>query len=119
MIKKDINGRLISFFLFRECAYSKLGKLHIVLVKGVIFMVNYPGRVPNPVYLNGPRSDDRQFLFPFLGGALIGGAAVGLTRPRPIYNVAPYPYPPAPMYPPYAPYPRPYTNMSYSYNSFQ
>jgi hypothetical protein len=45
---------------------------------------------------------------PFLGGALIGGAAVGLTRPRPIYNVAPYqnygfnPY-------------RPYGNYSYSY----
>jgi len=32
---------------------------------------------------------DRQFVFPFLVGALTGGAAVGLTRPRPIYNVAP------------------------------
>ncbi len=86
-------------------------------------MVNYPGNVSNnPVFLNNSNGD-RQFLFPFLGGALIGGAAVGLTRPRPIYNVAPqpmpYPYPPAPMYPPYGPYPRPYTNMSYSYNSFQ
>jgi hypothetical protein len=29
--------------------------------------------------------EDRQFLVPFLGGALIGGAAVGLTRPRPVY----------------------------------
>lgn len=91
-------------------------------MKGVIFMVNYPGRIPNnPVFLN--RAGDRQFLFPFLTGALVGGAAVGVTRPRPIYNVAPqpypYPYPPAPMYPPYGPYPRPYTNMSYSYNSFQ
>lgn len=37
--------------------------------------------------------EDRQFLFPFLVGAGIGGAAVGLTRPRPIYNVAPQPYP--------------------------
>ena len=34
-------------------------------------------------------NNDRYFLLPFLGGALIGGAAVGLTRPRPIYNVAP------------------------------
>ena len=54
------------------------------MVKGVIFMVNYPGKVPNnPVFLNNSNGD-RQFLFPFLGGALIGGAAVGLTRPRPI-----------------------------------
>lgn len=29
------------------------------------------------------------FIFPFLTGALVGGAAVGLTRPRPIVNVAP------------------------------
>lgn len=86
-------------------------------------MVNYPGKIPNnPVVLNNSQNADRQIL-PFLGGALIGGAAVGLTRPRPIYNVAPqpYPYPPVPVYPPYGPYPypRPYTNMSYSYNSFQ
>lgn len=41
---------------------------------------------------------DRQFVFPFLVGALTGGAAVGLTRPRPIYNVGGY-------YPmPYGPY---------------
>jgi hypothetical protein len=38
---------------------------------------------------NNPNSGDRQFFFPFLTGALVGGAAVGLTRPRPIYNVAP------------------------------
>ncbi len=51
------------------------------------------------------RNNDR-FLVPFLGGALIGGAAVGLTRPRPIYNVAPY----------YNSYPNaPYGNYSYSY----
>ncbi len=36
-----------------------------------------------------PYNGERQFVFPFLVGALAGGAAVGLTRPRPIYNVAP------------------------------
>ena len=41
-------------------------------------------------------SGDRQFIFPFLVGAVTGGAAVGLTRPRPIYNVAPQ----GPMMPP-------------------
>lgn len=51
--------------------------------------------------------DDR-FILPFLGGALIGGAAVGLTRPRPIYNVAPY-YGPTPYYG------APYYHSSYSY----
>lgn len=53
-----------------------------------------------------------RFVFPFLTGALVGGAAVGLTRPRPIYNVAPqYPmYPP----PPPRPYPMPYGNYSYN-----
>lgn len=33
--------------------------------------------------------NDRGFFFPFLLGGLAGGAAIGLTRPRPIYNVAP------------------------------
>lgn len=34
---------------------------------------------------------DRQFIFPFLVGAVTGGAAVGLTRPRPVYyNQSPY-----------------------------
>lgn len=64
----------------------------------------------------GPRpiNQDR-FVFPFLTGALVGGAAVGLTRPRPIYNVAPYPYQPYPYpYPP-RPYPGPYYSSSYSY----
>lgn len=54
-------------------------------------------------------SGDRFFpLVPFLGGALIGGAAVGLTRPRPIYNVAPQYQ---------VPYYNngPYGNFSYSY----
>lgn len=57
---------------------------------------------------------DRQFVFPFLVGALTGGAAVGLTRPRPIYNVAPQ----GPSYMPPPPPPRPmgpYGNYSYSY----
>ncbi len=54
-----------------------------------------------------PNSNER-FIFPFLTGALVGGAAIGLTRPRPIYNVAPYP--PRPPYPP-----MPYYNSSYSY----
>lgn len=41
------------------------------------------------VYRPGNQGD--RFIFPFLTGALVGGAAIGLTRPRPIYNVAPYP----------------------------
>lgn len=54
-----------------------------------------------------------RFVFPFLTGALVGGAAVGLTRPRPIYNVAPQPmYPPPP---PPRPYPMPYGNYSYNF----
>lgn len=40
---------------------------------------------------------DRQFVFPFLVGALAGGAAVGITRPRPIVN-SPYPYYSYPQY---------------------
>lgn len=66
----------------------------------------------------GPRPNNQdRFVFPFLTGALVGGAAVGLTRPRPIYNVAPgpypYPYPPAPPMPPGPP--MPYYSSSYSY----
>lgn len=37
----------------------------------------------------GYYQSDRQFFVPFLLGGLAGGAAVGLSRPRPIYNVAP------------------------------
>ncbi len=54
------------------------------------------------------RQEERQFLFPFLVGAVTGGAAIGLTRPRPIVNAYPVPpynpyyYPPRP-YPPYYP----------------
>ena len=69
---------------------------------------------PRPPRPNGSQS---RFIFPFLTGALVGGAAVGLTRPRPIYNVAPgpypYPYPPAPPMPPGPP--MPYYSSSYSY----
>ncbi len=59
-----------------------------------------------------PVQEDRQFFFPFLTGALVGGAAVGLTRPRPIYNVAP-------QRPNYGPYPPQYApGAPYSYNSY-
>ena len=46
-----------------------------------LFMNNYQN-----MYYNRPMNNtgDRQFLFPFLTGALVGGAAIGLTRPRPI-----------------------------------
>lgn len=62
----------------------------------------------HPMNNNGDR-----FFFPFLTGALVGGAAVGLTRPRPIYNVAPGPnYGPGPMPPYYRP------GSPYSYYSY-
>lgn len=70
--------------------------------------MNYsmPNNRFRPNYNNGDR-----FIFPFLTGALIGGAAIGLTRPRPIYNVAPYPYYNNNFYG--GPYP--YGNYSYNY----
>lgn len=40
------------------------------------------------------------FALPFLTGALVGGAAVGISRPRPVYV---NPYPPRPIYGPYPP----------------
>lgn len=56
-------------------------------------MITFPNK-PMPVTpLHHEMGGDRIFFFPFLTGALVGGAAVGLTRPRPIYNVAPQPYP--------------------------
>ena len=70
-------------------------------------MLYYPNNNYKVEYLD----NNNRFILPFLGGALIGGAAVGLTRPRPIYNVAPYPgYGPG-----YGPgyYPRPYSYYSY------
>lgn len=68
----------------------------------------YQNKPMRPNYV--PGYGDRQFFFPFLTGALIGGAAVGLTRPRPIYNVAPQPGP--------YPGPRPYPGVPYSYSSY-
>ncbi len=68
----------------------------------------YPSTSPG-MRVPRPNSGDRFFFFPFLTGALVGGAAVGLTRPRPIYNVAP-------QYPGYGarpPYPAPYSYYSY------
>ena len=71
----------------------------------------------NPKYnkMYQPINNDR-FVFPFLTGALVGGAAVGLTRPRAIYDVGPCP--PAPPFPPPRPCPMPYYSTSYNYNSF-
>lgn len=67
------------------------------------------------MYQNYYQNTNRGFVVPFLLGGLAGGAAVGLTRPRPIYNVAPgaggYPPNPAAMYNPGMPY----YNSSYSY----
>ena len=51
------------------------------------------------------QNQNRGFVVPFLLGGLAGGAAVGLTRPRPIYNVAPS----------MGGYNMPYYNSSYSY----
>ena len=66
----------------------------------------YPNNKFKPVPLNDPGQE--RFIFPFLLGGLAGGAAVGLTRPRPIINVAP---PRPPMMVPYGPY----ANYSYTY----
>lgn len=61
------------------------------------------------MYPNYYQNTNRGFVVPFLLGGLAGGAAVGLSRLRPIYNVAPQggnmPYTPG----------VPYYNSSYSY----
>ena len=51
------------------------------------------------MYYNTFARDDRfgGFFIPFVLGGLVGGAAVGVSRPRPVY-VNPVP---GPMYPPY------------------
>ena len=56
----------------------------------------YPNKKIYPSYL---KNDDR-FLVPFLLGGLAGGAVVGLSRPRPIYQMGPSfnPYYPAANY---------------------
>ena len=39
----------------------------------------------------GPNNERFGFLGPFLLGGLVGGTAVGVSRPRPVYvNPAPY-----------------------------
>lgn len=62
-------------------------------------------------------NNGNRFVVPFLVGALAGGAAVGVTRPRPIVSVpvqnGPYPIP----YP--QPYPMPYNNGFYSSYGYQ
>lgn len=70
-------------------------------------MLYYPNKNIPPRPMGNPNQD--RFIVPFLLGGLAGGAAVGLTRPRPIYNVAPQGG-----YPPFNPY-MPYSNYSYSY----
>ena len=55
----------------------------------------------NNMYLKTYNNGDRQFLVPFLLGSLAGGAAIGLTRPRPVYVNSPYNYYPYPNYPYY------------------
>ncbi len=67
----------------------------------------YPNKNVQIKWVGKPNQD--RFIVPFLLGGLAGGAAVGLTRPRPIYNVGPQGG-----YPPFNPY-APYANYSYSY----
>lgn len=57
----------------------------------------------NSSYYRNVQNDRFGFLAPFLLGGLVGGAAVGVSRPRPVYvNPAPYPqYYPYPSYGPY------------------
>ncbi len=57
---------------------------------------------------NNTSQDRIGLVFPFLVGAVAGGAAIGLTRPRPIVNAYPA------NYTPYNPY-MPYSNTTYSY----
>ena len=59
-------------------------------MKGVRIMYSYQNyNMANTPY-GYQNQNDRQFLFPFLVGAVTGGAAIGLTRPRPVYVNQPY-----------------------------
>ena len=75
-------------------------------MRGVFIMYqNYYARGYGYRGYNGER-----FVVPFLLGGSAGGAAVGLTRPRPVYvNTPSYPY--YPYYPGYGGY----YNYSYGY----
>ena len=55
--------------------------------------------------MNYYNNNDNRFLFPFLVGAVTGGAAISLTRPRPIVSM---PVNNGPM-------PMPYYNPGYAY----
>lgn len=57
------------------------------------------------MYYNRYSSGNRNFIFPFLLGGLVGGAAVGVSRPRPVVVTQPYP--------PYPPYGYPYNYYPY------
>ncbi len=50
-----------------------------------------------------------RFIVPFLLGGLVGGAAVGVSRPRPVVVTNPYPN----YYPNYYPYGAPYNYYPY------
>ncbi len=78
-------------------------------MKGVFVMYYNTGYIRNNYgYSDYYGRDGRYggFVVPFLLGGLVGGAAVGVTRPRPIV-ATPYPPPPPPYYGPVW-YPRPF-----------
>ena len=58
---------------------------------------------PNNNNIYPSKLGNDRFIVPFLLGGLAGGAAVGLTRPRPVYVNPPYQYN------------YPYANYSYNY----
>lgn len=60
----------------------------------------------NSSYYRNVSNERFGLLAPFLLGGLVGGAVVGVSRPRPVYvNPVPYPqYYPYPSYGPYYPY---------------
>ncbi len=57
-------------------------------------------------YIRDGRIAGGGFVLPFITGALVGGAAVGVSRPRPIISTpGPYPYGPYNYNPYYGPRP--------------